>query len=499
MKKYDQNRTPIFDALRKYVDDGTVSFHVPGHKGGNGIQELRNYIGKNVLSIDVNGMEDLDNICNPKNVIKESQELAAEAFGADNAYYLVNGTTAGVQAMIMTICKPGDKILIPRNAHKSAIGGLILSGAKPVYIQPEINNKLGMAMGITPERVRQAFEEHPDAKGILVLNPTYYGVFSDLRQIVEIAHSLNKPVLVDEAHGATLGFHPDLPLSAMEAGADMSSASTHKLLGSMTQSSILLLKEGLIDPNKVKATLNITQTTSASYVLLVSIELARKQIATNGRVLLDKAINLSQWAREELNKVERIYVFGEDIKGLPGCFDIDPTKIAINVQNLGISGYEAEHLLRKNYRIQTELSDLFNTLAVITIGDTKESVEYLVSSVKKMAENSKYKDTIKHTVNLPLPPKQLVSPRDAYYSDKKTVPLEKAEGEISAEMIMAYPPGIPLICPGERLTREIIDYVKILKKEPCQLQGTQDPEINNIKVLSRHFVLVQPGEDFVAK
>lgn len=495
MNKYDQNRTPLFDALRRYVEDGTISFHVPGHKGGNGIPELRDYIGKMVLSIDVNGMEDLDNICNPISVIRESQELAARAFGADQAYYLVNGTTSGVQAMIMTVCGPGDKIIIPRNAHKSAIGGLILSGAQPIYIQPEINYQSGMAMGITPERVKKAFKEHPDAKGILVLNPTYYGVFSDLKQIVEIAHSLGKPVLVDEAHGGPLSFHPELPVSAMEAGADMSAVSTHKLLGSMTQSSLLLVKEGLIDPKKVKGVLNLTQTTSASYVLLVSIELARKQMALKGKELLDEVLALAKWAREELNRVDGLYVFGEDIKGQPGCFDIDPTKIAINVRNLGISGYEAERLLRKKYRIQTELSDLFNTLALITIGDTRERVERLVYSMKEIADRCKIKNVLKYSMNLPAPPEMLVSPREAFYSEKKSVLLEEAEGEISAEMIMAYPPGIPLICPGERITREVIDYVKILKKEPCQLQGTEDPEINYIKVLSRHLVLVRSDSD----
>lgn len=486
----DQNSTPLFDALRRYVEDKTVSFHVPGHKGGLGIPELREYIGEKVLSIDVNGMEDLDNICNPISVIKQSQELAAEAFGADYAHFLVNGTSAGVQAMIMVLCNPGDKILIPRNAHKSAINGLILSGAIPVYIQPEIDSQLGIAMGVTPEAVKRALNNHPDAKGVFIINPTYYGVASDLKKIVEIAHSMGKPVIVDEAHGGYLGFHEELPPSAMQAGADMSAVSTHKLLGSMTQSSLLLIKEGLIDSRKVKGVLNLTQTTSASYVLMLSIELARKQMALHGRELLDKTIKLAQWARREINLTDGIYCFGEEILNQEGCFGLDPTKLTVNVKGLGLSGFDMEKLLRSNYHIQIELSDIYNILALVTIGDNRERVEKLVSALKKTAQKLPIKNVVKYSINITEPPELQVSPREAFYSDKKLVDLESSEGEICAEMIMAYPPGIPLICPGERITREIIDYVKMLKKEKCQLQGTEDPKVNKIKVLARHLVLV---------
>lgn len=479
-----QHQTPLFDAIKKYVDDKTISFHVPGHKGGRGIKELRNYVGPGALSIDVNGMEDLDNICNPIGVIKQSQDLAADAFGADNAHFLVNGTTAGVQAMIMTLCGPGDKLIVPRNAHKSVVGGLTLSGAIPVYIQPEISSRMGFAMGITPESLKRALREHPDAKGVFVINPTYYGIASDLKQIVKIAHEAGKPVIVDEAHGAHLGFHPSLPISAMEAGADMSAVSMHKIGGSMTQSSLLLVRDGIIDNSKVKRVLNLTQTTSASYLLMVSLELARKQLATEGRKMLDKTINLAEWAREEINRIEGLFCMGAEVIDRVGCFDYDPTKLCINVRDLGLSGFDVEKRLRSEYRIQLELSDLYGVLALVTIGDDSDTVTVLVNALKAIASGCKIKNVLKYSLSLPEPAKIVASPREAFYGESRSVPLEQAEGEISAEMIMAYPPGIPLICPGERITQEIIEYVKLLKTEHCQLQGPEDPEINRVRVLT---------------
>jgi arginine decarboxylase len=484
MNLLKQYQTPLFDALKKYVDDKTISFHVPGHKGGRGLAEFKDYIGSKALSIDVNGMEDLDNICNPIGVIRESQALAADAFGADHAHFLVSGTTAGVQAMIMTLCSPGDKLIVPRNAHKSVVGGMILSGAIPVYIQPEIDSRYGFAMGLTPESVRRALTEHPDVKGVFVINPTYYGVASDLKQIVQIAHEAGKPVIVDEAHGAHLGFHSSLPVSAMEAGADMSAVSLHKLGGSMTQSSLLLVNNGIVDDSKVKKILNLTQTTSASYLLMVSIELARKQLALHGRALIDKAINLSEWARDEINATEGLLCMGREIVGQSGCFDFDPTKLVVNVRALGLSGFDTEKLLRTRHHIQIELSNLYGILALVTLGDGKDTVEALVDSLKAIASGCKIKNVLKYSMSLPEPAEVIASPREAFYAGNRPVPLEQAEGEISAEMIMAYPPGIPLVCPGERITREIIEYVKILKTEHCQLQGTEDPQINHIRVLT---------------
>ncbi len=482
MARLDQLKTPLFDAVKNYVDNNVIPFHVPGHKKGAGLKELREYIGERALQMDANGMEDLDFANNPTGVIYESEKLMAQAFGAEHAFFLVNGTTAGVQAMIMSAVEPGEKIIIPRNAHKSTIGGIILSGAMPVYLQPEINDRLGVAMGITEESLKKAIKENPHAKAVFIINPTYYGAASDLKSLVRIAHRHEMTVLVDEAHGAHMSFHSDFPLTAMEVGADMSAASIHKTAGSMTQSSVLLLRGNMVAPEKLKQVLNLTYTSSASYLLMCSLDIARKQLATEGSNLLEEALNLARMARDEINKIEGLYAFGKEIVGTPGCFDFDETKLGINVSGLGYTGYEMEAKLRKEYNIQIELSDMNNILAIVSLGDKEENMATLINALKDIASKT---EVIEHakTVYIPQNPKMIVSPRDAFYSQKKKVPLESSVGEISGEMVMAYPPGIPVICMGERITEEIVDYIKILKEQRCQLQGAADPYIDSIMVL----------------
>lgn len=480
-----QERTPIFEAVKKYVSEGTIPFHVPAHKLGKGIPEFREYVGDNVLSMDLTCFPDTDNICNPRGVIAEAEALAAEAYGADYAFFLVNGTTCGIQAMIMAVCEPGDKIIIPRNAHKSAIGGLILSGAQPIYIKPEIDTDFGISLGVNPQKVAWALEQHPDAKAVFVINPNYYGIASNLAEIVATAHSFGVPVIVDEAHGAHFKFHPELPISAMEAGADLAASSTHKLIGSLTQSSMLLLQKGLISQQRVKAVLNLTQTTSPSYILLSSLDLARKQIALKGKELLSHTLKLTNWLRNEIKEIQGLRLLGEELVGGSGCFDFDPTKVTINVSGLGMSGYEVENILRSRYKLQVELSDLYNVIFLITLADTWETVTYLSACLRELAAHRLTKKVIKLYPPVPEIPPIIVSPREAFYSQAKVVSLQDAAGEISAESIMAYPPGIPLICPGEKITQGVIDYVHILKQEHADLQGTEDPEINSIKVLKR--------------
>jgi len=498
-KILDQNKTPLFSALQKYAEDMTVPFHVPGHKQGRGNRELEALLGSTCMSIDLTCLEDTDNICNPVSVIKEAQDLAAQVYKAEHAYFLTNGTTCGIQAMILSVCQPGDKIIIPRNAHKSAIGGIILSGAEPVYIEPEINDYFGIAMGVKPETVREALECHPDAKAVFVINPSYYGIASDLKAIVDIAHSYGVPVIVDEAHGAHLVFDDRLPISAMEAGADLAASSTHKLGGSLTQSSLLLQQGQLISPKKVKNALNLTQTTSPSYILMASLDIARRQLAKEGRQMIAKTYDLALKARERLSKVPGLQLLNADILGKQGCFALDPTKIVVNVRALGLSGYEVEKILRKKYRIQVELSDLFNIIALVSLGDDEETLDILVNALTEIAEAHTIKNVIRYFIPVPAIPEAVVSPRNAYYGETRVVNLDEAEGLISTEMIMAYPPGIPIICPGERVTREIIDYVNVLRNENAILQGTEDPEVKQIKVLTKHLVVVHKQENLMEK
>ncbi len=479
----DQNRAPLFEALKDYHKRKVVPFDVPGHKHGVGIPDMVEYFGSAMLELDVNAMKCLDNISNPIGVIKEAEELAADAYYADHAFFLVNGTSSGVQTMIMSVCEPGDKVILPRNAHKSAFTALILSGVIPVYIQPEINEELGLAMGISIESVESAIVRHPEAKAVFLVNPTYYGAISDVKSIVKLAHKYGMAVLVDEAHGAHLNFHPDLPYGAIELGADMCAVSTHKTGGSLTQSSLLLLREGIIDQPTVKTTLNLTQTTSASYILMASLDIARKQLATKGEEILTEVLKLSRWARAEINKIDGLYAFGNELIGDPGVYDFDETKLGINVRNLGLTGFEVYDILRDEYGIQAELGDMYNILAIVSLGDTQESLQALVDALKDLAVTHRINEEIKLTTGILKNPDIIVSPRDAYYSEKKVVRLKDAVGEISGESIMAYPPGIPVVTPGERISEEIVEHILALKEEESLLQGTEDPYVDYIKVL----------------
>lgn len=481
----NQNVAPLFEALRRYIDDKVVPFHVPGHKHGRGMPELRDFLGERVFQLDVNGMRDLDYLNNPTGVIMDAQDLFAEAFGANRAHLLVNGTTCGVQAMIMSTCEPGSEIILPRNAHRSTIGGIILSGALPVYVQPEIHRELGITMGITTEKLSRTIDEHPHARAVFLINPTYYGITSDIESVVNLAHDHTMPVLVDEAHGAHMYFHEDFPLTAMAAGADMCAASVHKTAGSFTQSSILLENSAFISPDKVKQVLNLTSTSSASYLLMCSLDVARKQLATRGTELLDRTLKLVRAARKRINAIEGLHAFGPELTGLPGCLGFDETKLAINVRRLGYTGYQTETLLREKYNVQIELADLYNILAIVSIGDREEDLQMLVTALQDMAGKADKRD-LKNSTAIPSCPEMIVSPRDAFYSPKKTLPLEKCAGQIAGEMIMAYPPGIPVVCMGERITQDMVDYILILKEEACELQGTADPDVAFIRVLGRN-------------
>lgn len=479
----NQNCTPLFDAVKKYIDDNVIPFHVPGHKQGVGIREYRDFFGEKVLKADANGMDDLDFYNNPSGVILKAEELLAEAYGAEKAFFLINGTTSGVHTMILSACPPDSRIILPRNAHKSTISGMILSGAIPVYVQPEFNRELGIAMGVSNDTVKHAIRHCPQASAVFIINPTYYGMASDLKTVVQIAHENGLHVLADEAHGAHLSFHSAFPVSAMAAGADMSAVSVHKTAGSLTQSSALLIGKGF-DEKSARQALNLISTSSASYVLLCSLDIARKQLANDGKAMLDRALDLARWARAEINKIDGLYAFGKDLSGLPGCFDFDETKLSINVSRLGYTGYELESTLRKKYNIQIELSDMNNILAVITLGDCEKNLKSLIDALKDISASSKIK-SVNPYLTTPVLPDIVVTPREAYFGEKKTVCLEASFGEISGEMIMAYPPGIPVLGIGERITKDIIDYIKILKNEKCQLQGTSDPRTEYIKVLRR--------------
>lgn len=484
MYKLDQTKTPIFDSLMKYVDNNTIPFHVPGHKKGIGApDEFKNFIGENPFKIDVTIFKSVDSLHNPTSSIREAEKLAADAYKSENSFFCINGTTVAIQAMIMSCVSNGDKILIPRNIHKSITAGIILSGAIPIYMEPEIDEFLSISHGISLKTVKDSLEKHKDVKAVLIINPTYYGVATDIKNIVEVVHSYNIPLLVDEAHGPHLIFNKKLPVGAMEAGADICAQSTHKITSALTQGSFLHVNSKYINPNKVRQVLNLLQTTSPSYIILASLDCTRKQLALNGKELIDKSIELSNYARNEINKIDGLYCFGEELKNGQGFHAFDPTKITINCRRLGISGYELENILSEKYFVQLEMADTFNGIAVGSYGDTKKSIDDLINSLKDISLNHRVKKSNDIRINLPKIPKQIVSPREAFQANKISIPLKESSNKISGEFLLAYPPGIPILCPGEIITNEIIEYVEHMKSIGLFVQGTEDPKVNNIKVL----------------
>lgn len=485
MYRLDQYKTPLFDALMEYVDRETIPFHVPGHKKGVGIdEEFKKFIGENPFKIDVTVFKLVDSLHHPTGPIKKAQELAADAYGSKASFFCIHGTSGAIQAMIMSVVKSGDKIIIPRNVHKSVTSGIILSGATPVYMQPELDKRVGIAHGVTPETVEKTLKENPDAKAVLIINPTYYGVATDIKKIADIVHSYDIPLIVDEAHGPHLGFNDKLPMSSIEAGADICCQSTHKIIGALTQCSLLHVGSERIDVNRVQQILSLLQTTSPSYILMASLDCARRQIALNGKELLDKAINLANYAREEINKIPGFYCFGKEIIGNPGVFAIDPTKITITCRDLGITGFQLDMILSNKYHIQLELSDLYNGLAVGSFGDTKENIDALINALKEISQEYKNNENKKSDfIDIPAIPEQVQIPREAFNSEKVVLPLKDSKGRISGEFLLAYPPGIPVLCPGEIITEEIINYIQKLKDTGLYVQGTEDSEVNFIKVV----------------
>ena len=347
MKKMrlDQSRAPIYEALERFRKMRVVPFDVPGHKHGRGNPELTAFLGQQCMDVDVNSMKPLDNLCHPVSVIREAEELAADAFGTAHAFLMVGGTTSSVQSMVLTTCKRGDEIILPRNVHRSVINALVLCGAIPVYVNPEVDQRLGISLGMTREAVQKAIREHPKAVAVLVNNPTYYGICSDLRAIVRMAHEAGMLCLADEAHGTHFYFGNGLPVSAMEAGADMAAVSMHKSGGSLTQSSLLLIGPN-VHPGYVRQIINLTQTTSGSYLLMSSLDISRRNLALRGRQVFHKVEDMAEYAREEINAIGGYYAFGKELRNGNSVFDFDATKLSINTRGIGLAGIEVYDILR---------------------------------------------------------------------------------------------------------------------------------------------------------
>ena len=476
-----QVNAPIYEALRKFRRMRVVPFDVPGHKRGRGNMELTEFLGEDCMNVDVNSMKPLDNLCHPVSVIRDAEMLAAEAFKAENTFFMVGGTTSAVQSMIMYACKSGDKIIMPRNVHRSAINALILTGAVPVYVNPDVNHQLGIALGMSVEQIEQAIRENPQAKAIMVNNPTYYGICSDLKKIVELAHAHGMLVLVDEAHGTHFYFGENFPITAMEAGADIASVSMHKSGGSLTQSSFLLMGKN-INADYMRQVVNLTQTTSASYLLLSSLDISRKRLALSGREIFEKTVEMAEYARSEINSIGGYYAYSKELINGDSIYDFDVSKLSIYTLPIGLAGIEVYDLLRDEYDIQIEFGDLGNILAYLSVGDRKRDIERLISAMAEIKRRFGKSGTDMLTQEY-ISPVVAEAPRCAFYADKVSLPLSESVGRVCTEFVMCYPPGIPILAPGELITQDIVDYIRYAKEKGCQMTGTEDINIERLNVL----------------
>ncbi|MEA5554515.1 aminotransferase class I/II-fold pyridoxal phosphate-dependent enzyme [Anabaena cylindrica UHCC 0172] len=480
----NQNQTPLIDALKNSISRPHAPFYTPGHKHGVGISPvLIDLIGKDVFHADLTELAELDNLFTPENSILAAQELAAEAFGAEKTWFLVNGSTCGIEAAILATCGMGDKIILPRNVHSSVISGLILSGAIPIFIQPEYDEDLDIAHSITPAAVKTALEKHPDAKAVLTVYPTYYGVCGDLRAIALLTHQYNIPLLVDEAHGAHFAFHPQLPTPALAAGADLTVQSIHKTLGAMTQASMLHIQGDKIDIDRVNKALQLLQSTSPSFILLASLDAARQQMAMNGEKLMSQTLQLAAAAKSQINQIPGLstplYPRGK------GFVDLDQTRLTVNVSKLGLTGFAAEEILNE-MGVTPEFSSLQHLTFIISLGNTQLDINALVQELKNLMRipqlTSQYK-ICKYRNDAKISHSLCISPREAFFANSETLPLEKTPARICAEIVCPYPPGIPVLMPGEIITKSALEYLQQIQALGGFLSGCADTSLKTLKVV----------------
>ncbi|HAX61329.1 MAG TPA: arginine decarboxylase [Elusimicrobia bacterium] len=482
--KTKQDSAPLFEAVYNHAKKRMVSFHTPGHKNGRSIdKKLLSFTGKNVYYFDVTVFPDVDSLHDPTKCIKQAQELMAKAYGVEQSLFLVNGSSSGNQAMFLSACKPGDSIILSRNIHKSVLGGIILAGLWPIWLQPKIDQNLDIILDAEPDQIAEAIKKFPEAKAVFITSPTYNGVTSDLLEIANICHKNNKLLLVDEAHGPHLRFHRDFPISAVEADADMIVQSVHKILSALSQGSVLHINSDRIDFNRVKKVVSMLQTTSPNYLTLSSIDLARRQAVLHGEKLLGEIIDAAEYGRKKINRLKNFFCFTrEDIRSRG--YDLDVTKLTVNVTKTGLSGLEIEDILNEQYNIQVDCADLFNLIAIMGIGSAKADVQKLVNALEDI--DIKYHGIEKNwNLNLPsLTTEMVMTPRDVFFQkESKRVSLNKAAGHISAQTLTPYPPGIPILIPGERITKEICDYLFELSSKDIRISGQETDTLKTIKVV----------------
>jgi lysine decarboxylase len=485
-------RVPVIESLLAYRD--TVRLHMPGHRGGKGADPLfASLLGHRALLSDVTGVPDMDELHEPHGCIREAQELAADLFGADQTYFAVNGTSGAIHAMALSTLNDGDYIVIPRNIHKSILSAIILAGAQPLFVQPVYEEYLGFALGVEQQALIKYLNNDPDAqkaKAVLLVNPTYYGTAQNLARICQAIHERGKLLLVDEAHGPHFHFHRSMPEPALRSGADAVAQGAHKTIGALTQASFLHVQGPRIDKARIKAWFQHLTSTSPSYLLLASLDAARRQMALSGQELISRAIDLAAMLREEVNHISGLYCFGKEITGQPGVDTLDPTKVTITVKELGITGYQAETFLKERMGIQVEMSDLYNILVIVSFGNTEQDIQALLDGLRSLKRAVKTghipkkllltQETIPH---LPPIPEMALTPRKAVQAKSRRVPLGESLGRVSAEVVTCYPPGIPILFPGEVISRETVEYLNVVKQLAFGISGPENKTLTTLRVV----------------
>ncbi len=484
MEKLNQNKTPLFDIVFEHARRNVVSFHTPGHKNGNCVdQKFLDFLGQNVFKADLTVFPEVDSLHDPVGAIKDAQDLYAELVGAKNTFFLVNGSSMGNQAMLLSALNPGDSVIISRNAHKSAMGGIILSGVWPIWLEPKIDPDFEVFFDSSPDQIERALLKFPEAKAVFITNPTYNGILTDIKKIAEIVHDYGKILLVDEAHGAHLGFSGNIAKSAVALGADLVVQSSHKTLSVLSQGSVLHYNTDRIDLNRVKKVVSLLQTTSPNYVIMSSLDVARKQMFERGKELVDNMIENADYIRNRENEFQKFKFLKRDALQKKG-YDLDLTKVTVNVTQTGLEGQEVSEILAKNYNIQFDCADFFNLIAILGVGTKKSDIDALISALKDIEE--KYSGNfVAKSINLPsLATEMVLSPREVFLqADTELIAIEDASGHISAQNLTPYPPGIPVLIPGERITKEVCNYLQSLDAKSIRVSGQENNKLDFLKIV----------------